>query len=460
MTKSILHPAPLSKVKAAATAATLLFALMPALRAQSHALTLRECVAMALGESSKLEANRLDLLAAGENVRAARASLWPTLTGTADSEIFEGESTGKFGIVSSATDLGGNSVQTNNSLGATGIEVLGLKLTYPLFRDGSIFGLNDAPAVESFKARREALEWTKNLTREEVIYRIAQAFVATVSAENRGEPIDRRVELLERSLGIAKEQQGKGLLLPVDVSVANEQLNGARALAKVIHEQSVAGSLGLTRLLGMHSSAHIRLVTTLPTPPEPPSASLLLGNALTQHPSLGVQRANISKAKQDYRLERFRLYPSVTLHGGAAYVTDFSNDAHEYTAGIAVGVPIFDFGAQLATVRARRDTYAAEQARLNAVGDDVANEVLNAYEQIYALSESILTLQSDIGKLDRDLRVTQSQQQQGIAQPLASIDAELQVVGKRDELAVAEARRLLLYAGLQRATGGTWKWLP
>jgi outer membrane protein TolC len=202
------------------------------------------------------------------------------------------------------------------------------------------------------------------------------------------------------------------------------------------------------------------LVTTLPTPPEPPSASLLLGNALTQHPSLAVQRANIARAKQDYRLERFRLYPSVTLHGSAAYVTDFSNDAHEYAAGIAVGVPIFDFGAQLATVRARRDTYAAEQARLGAVGDDVANEVLAAYEQIYALSESILTLQSDIGKLDRDLRVTQSQQQQGIAQPLASIDAELQLVGKRDELSVAEARRLLLYASLQRATGGTWKWLP
>jgi len=414
---------------------------------------------VALGESAKLEASRLDLLAAGEEIRAARAGLWPSLTGTATGEIFEGHQTGKFGIVNTTSPAGGG-VQSNRELGATGIGIFGLKLTYPLFRDGSIFGLNDAPAVERGRAQRQALEWTTHLTREEVIYRITQAYIATVSAQNRVEPIDRRVSLLDQSLNIAKEQQGKGLLLPVDVSVANEQLNGARALSKVIHEQSVAGSLELTRLLGMPSSSHINLVNSLPSPPSPPSATLLLGSALGQHPSLSVQRANIDKAKQDYRLERFRLYPSVTLHGSALDVNDFSNDGHEYVAGITVNVPIFDFGAQLATVRARRDNYRAEQARLGSVADDVANQILTIYEQIYALSENMLTLQGEIGKLDRDLRVTQSQQQQGIAQPLASIDTELQLVGKRDELAVIQSRRLLLYASLQRATGGTWKWLP
>ena len=36
---------------------------------------------------------------------------------------------------------------------------------------------------------------------------------------------------------------------------------------------------------------------------------------LARHPSLQVQLANVNKAKQDYRLENFRLYPSVALHG-------------------------------------------------------------------------------------------------------------------------------------------------
>jgi outer membrane protein TolC len=333
-------------------------------------------------------------------------------------------------------------------------------LDYSIFKDGSIFGLNDAPTVEVKRAQRNALAWTTHLTREEVVYRITEAFVATVSAQNRVQPIEHRVDLLQRALGITKEQQQNGLLLPIDVKVVSEQLSGARSLSKAIHEQAVAGSLDLNRLLGRPPSSHVHLVNTLPEPPEPPSAAQLLGGLLTLHPSLQVQRANIEKAKQDHRLERFRLYPSVDLRGSALDVSDFENDAHNLIGGITVNIPIFDFGAQRATVRARKDTYSAEQARLVSVADDLTSEVDAIYEEIYVSSENILRLQGEIGKLDRDLRVAQSQQQQGITPQLTAIDAELALVGKRDELDVAQTGRLLLYASLQKAMGGTWKWIP
>jgi outer membrane protein TolC len=423
-----------------------------------HPLALQDCIAIALGESSKLEASRFDLLAAGEEIRAAQASLWPNLTGSATGEAFSGSSTSTFALVS--TNISGQGVNARRQVNLAGIGIFGLRLDYPIFKDGSIFGLNDAPPVELKRAQRNALAWTTHLTREEVIYRITQAFVATVSAQNRVQPIDHRVDLLERSLGITKQEQQNGLLLPLDVKVVQEQLSGAQSLSKAIHEQAMAGSLGLARLLGFPSSSHVRLASTLPEPPDPPSATLLLGKLLALHPSLQVQRANIEKAKQDYRLERFRLYPSVDLHGRAVDVSDFENDAHVLIGGITVNVPIFDFGAQLATVRARKDTYNAEQARLGAVGDDLASEIVSIYEQIYASSEAILRLQTELGKLDRDLRVAQSQQQQGITQPLTAIDAELALVAKHDELDVVQTRRLLLYANLQKATGGAWKWIP
>jgi len=422
-----------------------------------HPLTLQDCIAIALGESSKLEASRFDLLAAGEEIRGARASLWPSLTGSATGEAFSGSSAGPFALVS--TNVSGQGVNARRQVNLAGIGIFGLRLDYPIFKDGSIFGLNDAPTVEVKRAQRNALAWTTHLTREEVIYRITQAFVATVSAQNRVQPIEHRVNLLERSLGITKQEQQNGLLLPLDVKVVQEQLSGAQTLSKAIHEQAMAGSLGLARLLGFPSSSHVRMARTLPEPPDPPSATLLLGKLLALHPSLQVQRANIEKAKQDYRLERFRLYPSVNLRGSAVDVSDFQNDAHILIGGITVNVPIFDFGAQLDTARARRDTYNAEQARLGAVGDDLTSDLVTIYQQIYALSERILTLQGEIGKLDRDLRVAQSQQQQGITPPLTAIDAEVVLVGKQDELNIVQSRRLLLYANLQKKMGGTWKWI-
>jgi len=470
MTKSIPHRNLTLQNSLVASLAALLLILPLRLSAQEiqisthnpelprHRLTLQDCIAIALGESSKLEASRFDLLAAGEEIRAARASLWPSLTGSATGEAFSGEGTSAFAIVTTGTT--GEGVNARRRVNLAGIGIFGLKLEYPIFKDGSIFGLNDAPTVEVTRAQRNALAWTTHLAREEVVYRITEAFVATVSAQNRVQPIEHRVDLLQQSLGITKEQQQNGLLLPIDVKVVSEQLSGAQSLSKAIHEQAVAGSLDLNRLLGLPPSSHVHLVNTLPEPPEPPSAAQLLNGMLSLHPSLQVQRAHIEKAKQDYRLERFRLYPSVALHGSALDVSDFTNDAHVLIGGITVNIPIFDFGAQLATMRSRRDTYNAEQARLGAVGDDLASEVVGIYEEIYASSQNILRLQGEIGKLDRDLRVAASQQQQGITPPLTAIDAELALVGKQDELDVIRTRRLLLYASLQKAMGGAWKWIP
>jgi outer membrane protein TolC len=423
-----------------------------------HPLTLQDCIAIALGESPKLEASRIDLLAAGEEIRAAQASLWPNLKGSATGEAFSGEQTGIFRIATIGPSAA-SAVSSNKRVSLAGVGVFGLQLQYPVFKDGSIFGLNDAPAVESEKAKRNALAWTAHLTREEVIYRVTQDFIETVSAQNRIQPIDRRVALLQRAVDITREEQEKGLLLPIDLKIVTEELNGARSLSKVIHERAVAGSLGLAQLLGLPSSTHIRLESALPELPAAPDAAQLFHTMLTLHPSLQVQRANIEKAKQDYRLERFRLYPSVALHGSALDVSDFTTDSHEFIGGITVNIPIFDFGAQLATVRARKYTYSAEQARLGSVADDLVSEVVGIYEEIDSLSASILTLQGEIGKLDRDLRVAQSQQQQGITPPLTAINAELQLLAKQDELGIGQARRLVLYANLQKAMGGTWKWI-
>ncbi len=468
MTKSIPHRNLIPRNNLAASLVALLVILPLKLPAREisahnpdlprHPLTLQDCIAIALGESPKLEASRFDLLAAGEEIRAAQASLWPNLTGSATGEAFSGDRTSKFGIVNAGTT--GAGISTNKHVDLAGVGIFGLKLEYPLFKDGSIFGFNDAPAVELKTAERNALAWTAHLTREDVIYRLTQVFVDTVSAENRVEPTDHRVALLERSVDIHKEEQQKGLLLPIDVEVVTRQLNSARSLSKTLHEQATAGYLGLARLLGLPSSAHIRLNSTLPEPPAPPDAAQLFHTMLAQHPSLRVQLANVEKAKQNYRLENFRLYPSVTLHGSAVDVTDFSSDAHLFVGGVTVDIPIWDFGMQLDTVRARRDTYHAEQARLGAVGNDLASDLVRIYREIYALSERILTLQGEMGKLDRDLRVAQSQQQQGIAPPLTAVDAELALVGKQEELEIHRSRRLLLYAELQKAMGGTWKWIP
>jgi|GEM_PF-1716667 len=470
MTKSILH-LDRSSNNVAAYLAALLFILpcmsegAEALEASPHhPLTLHDCIAIALGESPALEASRFDVFSAAQEVRAAQGMLLPQVTGSAQYQLFSGSPTSKFSVVNLGSVTNNGTIVTANTVGWTGIELYGAHLKYPLFYEGSILGLNNAPAVAEKKAKRQALAWTVNLTREEVIYRITDEFVTTVSARNRMGLAERRVKLLDQSVSITQEQQKQGLKLPVDVKVVREQFSAAQTLLKLLREQSISGSLGLSKTLGLSSSPNLSLSNTLPDPPDPPpTTEQLIGACLNHHPSLEKQRAIIDQAKQDYRLERYRLYPSVFLDGGANYIDDFSgvsNSGSVFSGAIAISVPIFDFGAQLATTRSKLMKYKAEQARLFSTADDVNYEVLKTYETIYVLTQHILELQGDVAKAQRDVQVLQAQQQQGIAEPLIAIERELHLIAKQDELAGIESRRLSDYARLQRAAGGAWKWIP
>jgi outer membrane protein TolC len=429
-----------------------------------HPLTLRDCIAIALGESPALEGSRFDVLSAAQEVRAAQGMALPLVTGSAQYELFSGSQTSKFGVLNLGGVTPNGTVVTANTVGLSEVQLYGAHLRYPLFNDGSILGLNNAPAIAEKKAKKQALAWTVNLTREEVIARVIAEFVTTVSARNRMALAERRVKLLDQDVSITQEQQKQGLKLPIDVKVAREQFREAQTLLKLLREQARAGSLALSKTLGLSSSSNLSLSNMLPDPPDPPpTTEQLIGACLNHHPSLERQRAVIDQAKQNYRLERFRLYPSVYLDGSANYIDDFkgvSNSDSVFIGAITVSVPIFDFGAQLATTRSKLMTYKAEQARLFSTADDVNFEVVQIYQTIYMLTRDILGVQGEVAEGERNVQVLQAQQQQGIAEPLTAIQKELNLIGKQDELQNLELRLLTNYARLQRAAGGSWKWIP
>lgn len=429
-------------------------------------LDLKDCITLALDDSPLLEASRLDVASATEEARAARAQALPSITGNASATVFSGSPTSKFAVVNQGTTIivPRNIDNPNNrsrSVDNAAVEVYSAQLAYPLFRDGSILGLNTAPAEASKLARRRNLAWTSKLRREDVIARITDAFITTVSAENRAGFAERRVNLLQQQVSITEEQQKQGLTLPIDLKLARSQLSGALTLSTILRQQAVAGKIELARALGFESANQLKLSNELPEPPPPPRAEDILStSALANHPSLEVQKALIDEARQDYRLERFRLYPSVTLRGTAVHIDDFGgSNSDVYSGTVTVDVPIFDFGAQMSNTRAKLFKYKAERARLASVTDDVTFEIVHIYQSIYILSQNILSLQQEVAKADRDLQVTGSQQQAGISPPLTAIEKELHLISKRDDLDGLQVRRLTLYAALQKAAGGAWKWI-
>ena len=463
MTKCVLQRGRFRSSALAALAAwVLLAARAPAGQGEeisipSRPLNVRDCISLALNESPALEASRLEVASATEEARAARGEALPSITATASYQLFNGSPTSKFSVVDIGTGVG---VTSGKEVDLGAIELYSAHLSYPLFRDGNIFGLNTGPAEAAKLAKKRNLAWTAKLRREEVIARVAEAYITTVSAENRAGYTTRRVDLLEKEVGIVQEQVKQGLMLPLDLKLAQSQLSGARTLAVILRQQAVSGKIQLARSLGFDSPDALHLSNELPELPEPPDAEQLLGPLLAQHPSLQVQKALIDEAKENYRLERFRLYPSVTLSGSAVHIDDFSPEGSEvYLGAINVNVPVFDFGTQMSNTRAKLAKYQAERARLGAVADDVTSDVVKLFQSIYVLSQNILSLEYDVGKADREFQVISAQQAQGISPPLTLIERELQLISRKDELQGLKVRRLDLYAALQKVSGGLWKWI-
>ncbi len=267
----------------AASLAALLFTGSSALAGQevvetgSHPLTLRDCIALALNESPELEASRLDVASATEEARAARGQALPEITATGTYQLFSGSPTTRFSIVDGGTGMG---IGSSRNVDFGKVEIYSAHLSYPLFRDGSILGLNTGPAEAAKLAKRRNLAWTSKLRREDVIARITDTYITTVSAENRAGYAERRVKLLEQQVDITQEQQKQGLTLPIDLKLARSQLSGARTLATILRQQAVAGRIEMARLLGFNSPAELHLSSELPEPPEPPSAEQLLGTSI------------------------------------------------------------------------------------------------------------------------------------------------------------------------------------
>jgi outer membrane protein TolC len=152
-------------------------------------LTLADCVTAALGQSPALEAYKYDLKAADAAIWMQRAALLPQLTGSAQMFVLNGEPVSPFSVLGvTEFDL----ITRHVSWDAGWIGSIGV--TYPLFENGSIFGVNEAPAVASAKAQRKQQEWTRNLAEEDAIYTVAEAYFNTLSARRKVALYERMVE--------------------------------------------------------------------------------------------------------------------------------------------------------------------------------------------------------------------------------------------------------------------------
>ncbi|MBV9128332.1 MAG: TolC family protein [Verrucomicrobia bacterium] len=429
-------------------------------RAQTtRPLTLENCVDLALGRSPDLRAADFDIASARETVTATRAGLLPAVSGALSLQGISGQPVNNFSLLNEVDVENRGGLLTNQS--RTGLLGYGsASVNYNLFKDGSIFGLNDAPAVEAAKAKRTELTWTKALKREQIILVVATAFFDAATRAERLRLDTRRVALCEQQLETIEEQVRLGLKLPADAAAARAQLLSSRQVLLLSRAQDTSARLHLAGLLDRKPEQTV-VSSRWPTRPALPPAEKFLADAAAKHPSVGVQNAVIGQQFNAFRLARAQTFPQVTANSNFTQGENLTGSAerHLYTGGVTLSVPIFDFGALAASKRAAADKYQAEKIRLEKVRDDIRNSILDAYRALIVIQAQTAAFESDAALAEKNYQVAREQAQAGLIPPLATVAAELAFIDKQESLNDERRLELQQFALFQYATGGTWAWI-
>ncbi len=430
-------------------------------QAKESVLTLDECIRQALGRSPELEAQRYELKGATAAIWKAQSALFPQVTADLLTQTLNGSPTGPFTLLSIANEDETGTAHGNQRARAhfDAVGTFSVMMSYGLYQNGSILGLNDAPAVASARSDRSRQEWTYRLTEGAVEYKLTTAFYQSVSDQQQLDLAKRKLAFSRERLEIIKAELHVDLKLPKDVEMAQAQVTAdQQALVSSEHQAWESGAQ-LAALLGRRGESISRLDSSEPRIPAAPALPELLKTATRAHPAVGIQQAKIDIAKQNWHLARSDMLPSVKLESGLTGATDFhGTDADLFVVGVRVDVPIFDFGHRQAATRESRNKMLAEQARMGQVEDDLRTSLIAAVGAIHRIESTLANLQRDYIDAKNKATLVQAQRELGMTNRLAVVDAELNLLALSESLNLQKLAQRLQYASLQNATGGFWKW--
>ncbi len=256
------------------------------------------------------------------------------------------------------------------------------------------------------------------------------------------------IENWQRSLEIIERRYENGLVSPVDVYLARENLASSKATLLEIEKSLSDARHALDVLLGRRPGAAAMPGLTLPAMPAPEAVPAgLAASLLDRRPDLLAAEHQLIAATERVGVSVASLYPDLTLtaSGGTRsddieHVFDVENKVWSLITGISA--PLWRGGTLRADVR-------ASKAAVRAAAAQYSQQILTAFAEVEDALVAEQLLRQRIGHLVD--RLDQAQQAEKLARERYS-----RGVGSVIEVLETERRRRLAENELAVARGGLW----
>jgi NodT family efflux transporter outer membrane factor (OMF) lipoprotein len=279
--------------------------------------------------------------------------------------------------------------------------------------------------------------------------------------EERIAVLQRNVELLERSLALAKKRFEAGNGTRLAVAQSQRLLSRTRGELPLRREALAAVRHRIATLLGEVPGRIDLEPGSLPLPPR----SLRMGLPA----SLLERRPDIREAERRYAAAVARIgaaeaeaYPRLSLSGSLDLQADdagdlFSTEALVYSLGPDLHFPLFTAGRiesqiEVSESRAKQARYRLEQTILRALREveDAATAATQSQLRRQRLNEAVTAAM-------RSVTLSEDLYRSGLADQLDVIDARREQIELEEQVVIARQRELASMVQLYRSLGGGWE---
>ncbi|MFV0163880.1 TolC family protein [Empedobacter falsenii] len=329
---------------------------------------------------------------------------------------------------------------------------IGVNVYQTLFDQRVFTGLKAA------KSTREFYQINAELTEEQIIERVANAYYQVFIQEEKLKTIDKSYENTNKVRNVIKSLVENGLAKPIDLDRIVVQLNNISSSRQQLVNAVEINKNALKFYMGYPIDEPIHLKEETITP-----NLVLLDHQVevenrTAFKLLSKQKELLGFAKD---AERVNLYPTVGLaanYGVAGMGEKFLTSKDYFwsdlaSIGLSVKVPIFSGGATKAKInQAEIDLLDIEQ-QMNDTKLGLSLEYQNAKAQIENTLKSVDIQEENVMLAEKVLSNTQNNYQQGLANLTEILDAENALTAARNNYSNALLEYKIAEIALIKAKG-------
>jgi outer membrane protein len=411
--------------------------------AASWADTLEGALVQAYQNNPVLNAQRAAVRITDEQVPIALSGYRPrlSLSATVTEQYFNTLSRSAPGSANPYTTTFGNSA----------VQQYGATVTQPVFN-----GFQTASRTRQAEHQVSAARETLRLTEQTVLLNAAVAYMNLIRDAAVLELQRSNVEVLEEQLRQVRDRFAVGEVTRTDVAQSESRLAAGRSSLLQAESDYTTSRSTYRQVIGVEPG---RLAPATPVDRlSPRTLNQVVAEARARHPAVTTSMANVDAAVLQVKIAEGSLYPTLNLVGTAQRNYGALNSLSTLentnaTAGAQLSIPVFQGGAEYATIRQAKESLGQRRIDLDTARDQVQQTAVQTWGQLEASKAQIQATQAQVTASEIALNGVREEARVGQRTTLDVLNAQQELVNARVALVTAQRDRVVASYSLLAAAG-------